>query len=436
MKKITAYITSSPFAAIAAHVLILLTMYCILSFLGFIKGMPTNESLIQYDVVFYKSIADAGYSYAPGTQSNVAFFPLFPLIWKLSHLSSVMMSLLNLVFMLAGMVILNKVLRLRRSEFLLLLSTPSLLFCYIPYSEALFFLSCSLFIYGLDRNFKLALLGIFLACLCRSASMTFIPVLIFTALFYIKPKRTVENRKHIIRFSLLIAASLLALLLSQFIQYLQTGEFFVIFEAQKQWDRVFKFPTSYLTTWDGIRLIWLDGLAFLTGVVSAVIAVIVFIRKVSGTGKTISPVFVFSIGYLALVTVTILFFSTVDTYLGGTSIFSLNRFVFATPFFFVFLMLSFRYFKLNVKLILYFTLISAVVWLLFNAHGYIEGLTIFDLKYFKTKLYFIITFLYSLVYVAMIDKNKRLQLWSGLYIFNIILQLYLFNGFFNGRWVG
>ena len=410
--------------------------YCMLSFFGIIKGIPTDESLIRYDVVFYKSIVDNGYTYTPGQQSSVAFFPLFPFLWRAIQVSPLVISIINMVLMIIGMHILNKVLKLKKTELLILLSTPSMMFCYIPYSEAMFFLCCTIFLYGLDRNFKIALLGIFLAGLCRSASMTFIPVLVFCALFYIIPSKKDLTKKHLLQFLALSVVALLSLVVAQFIQYLETGAFFVIFEAQKQWDRTFKFPTFYLTTWDGIRLIWLDGLAFLVGAISAVTAIVLLIRKYKTQTKSFSPIYTFSIGYLAMVTLTILFFSQVDTHQNGTSIFSLNRFVFATPFFFVFLILSFKYFKLNQKLLLYFSITSIIVWILFHALGNIEGLSVYDLPYLKTKIYFLIVSLYSLVYVVMLNKNYRTQLWSALYVFNVILQLYLYNSFFHNGWVG
>ena len=419
---------------VACHLVLLFIFYCILSFFGFIKGMPGNDSLVRFDVVFYKSIVDSGYSYIPGTQSNIAFFPLFPAIWHFLHTSPMGISCVNLLLMLAGVVLLQKTYQVKLPQLLVLLSTPSLFFCYIPYSEAMFFLASAVFLYGLEKNTKVAILGIFLACLTRSASTIFIPALIFT--LFITFKKGKEPKKQFLKYGLLMVSSLLALLVTQLIQYFQTGYFFKFFEVQKHWGRDFKIPTFYLTTWDGVRLIWLDGLAFFVGVVCLVICAGLLIRKLKNWSRELSPSFVFSVTYLGIVTLIILFFSCVDTFLDGTSIFSLNRFVFATPYFFVFLVLSAKYFKINLKNTLVFVIIAVIVWSLFNANGYLSGLSKYTLPVFKTKLYFALAFLYSLVYFLMLKVKIHQNTWSGLYVFNLIIQVYLFNCFCNDLWVG
>ena len=153
----------NPAMIFAFHCSFLFFLYLILSFFGLISEFPTEFSLNQYDVSWYQSIISNGYVINEGQQSNVAFFPLFPLIWKLLHLSNVGISCVNLLFLGLGAFVLAKTYKLSSQTILLLCSTTSLFFCYIPYSEALFFLAGSLIIYGFRNNYWWLIAGIFMA---------------------------------------------------------------------------------------------------------------------------------------------------------------------------------------------------------------------------------------------------------------------------------
>jgi hypothetical protein len=59
-----------------------------------------EESLCWFDCVWYQSIINHGYSFHYNQQSNVAFFPLFPFVWKMLGLSFFSMSLFNLFYLL------------------------------------------------------------------------------------------------------------------------------------------------------------------------------------------------------------------------------------------------------------------------------------------------------------------------------------------------
>jgi hypothetical protein len=427
-KSLTNYIV-----LIGVHLSLLFTLYIIFSFLELIKGFPTNGSVFQWDVAWYKSIKDHGYFFNKGEQSNVAFFPLFPLIWKHTFLSPIGISIVNIVFLYAGVFLLNRTYNLDSKKTLLILSVPSLFFCYIPYSEALFFLAGSLIIYGLKKDNWIALVGISLACLTRSTSLIFIPILLFSKFYNYRLEK--NNRKIFIETALLIFFTITSTLLAQYIQYLDTGIFFTIFKAQEAWHRMLRIPALYFTTWDEARLIWLDGLAFLVGVSSFVLCCILIVKKIIHKRKSISSDYLFSIAYLALVTIVTMLFSAISPK-GETSLCSLNRYIFSSPFFMTFLIVLLKRNRINKNQILLFISISIFTWLLFNVHGYLQNLEKFSLPYFKTKLYFGIVFLYSLLYMLLSNKNYNNFIWSGVYLFNLIIQIYLFNRFLNGIWIG
>lgn len=418
---------------IGLHASIWMISYLIFSFFGFIKGYPTNESIAQWDVGWYQSIVKNGYSFHPGQQSNVAFFPLFPFVWKLLSASPIGISIVNLLFLFIGVFLLYRLYHLERSHVLLIFSIPSIFFCYVPYSEAIFFAACSLIIYGFHKNEWLAIAGVFIACLTRSASLIFIPILLFSKLY--NYQSGANNKKLIRETLLLILSAIISTLLSQYIQYLESGEFFTIFQAQTEWGRYFGLPVFYLTTWDEARLIWLDGLAFFTGMVSFVLCVILFAKKLIHKRKNISSAYLFSVSYLALVTIVTLFYSGEDA-TGGTSLYSLNRFIFSTPFFMVFLIVLLKRNRWIKPVVFPFLAISIITWLLFNANGHLHYLEKFALPHLKTQIYFGLILLYSSLYILITDRTYKTHLWSGLYVFNVFLQIYLFNSFLNGVWIG
>ena len=419
---------------VGIHFLIFCIFYLIFSFFGFIKGFPTNETISQWDVGWYKSIIKDGYSFIENKQSNVAFFPLFPLFWKFTHLSPIGISIVNLLCFYSGMFILFKTFNLDAKKLLLLLSIPSLFFCYVPYTESLFFLAGSFIIYGLKRNHWLVILGVFLACLTRSASLIFIPIILFSKLYNLTTERE-NNRKIIKETVLLILTAIIATLLAQYIQYLYTGQFFTIFKAQKAWNRIIKIPTLYFTTWDEARLIWLDGLAFLIGTLGIVLSVILLIKKIKNKHKKISSDYLFSISYLGLVTLVTVLYSGEDAN-GGTSLVSLNRYVFSTPFFMLFLIMLLKRNRLMKNQLIVFITISIITWLMFHATGYLHNLDCFVVSSAKTQIYFGIIILYSLIYMLLSNKKYLSLLWSGFYLLNIIIQIFLFNSFLNGIWIG
>jgi hypothetical protein len=50
--------------------------------LGYFPGRPWLEGWVQWDAGWYRQIAEHGYSYVPGRQSAVAFFPAYPLAMR------------------------------------------------------------------------------------------------------------------------------------------------------------------------------------------------------------------------------------------------------------------------------------------------------------------------------------------------------------------
>lgn len=408
---------------ILLHLIILTVLYFVLYHVGIIKVIPSNQSLMQWDAWWYKSVMTDGYSFTPDKQSNLAFFPLFPYIWKIFNCSSLIISILNLFLFLLSFILLGKTLKLTTGEFLLFLSTPSLFFCYVPYSEAIFFLSTTIFITGLVRNkLWIALIGMFLACFSRSSSMMFIPAMIFAGFMYFD-KNIQTYRKQIIFISLIILSSLLATFLVNLIQYIQTDEVFAIFKALSNWNRKMQFPKLPFTTWNYTANIKYDGSAFFVCLLALLSACNLLFKKLKNFNFKINHSYGFSIGYLILILIFLLVFPYITKF-NRTSFLSINRYIFATPFFIVFLKYLMKYYQIDKFSIAVFLITIVITLFLFDVFSFIKISKI------------ILLLIYWSFYFLLLNNSLRKYVWIILYAINIYLQLFLFSSFIRGAWIG
>jgi len=104
-----------------------------------------------------------------------AFFPLFPLVWRVAGANAKGMCVVNYFLFVIGLIILiyslvsgeNK----RFALFLMCLAFPQVIFYIIPYTEATFLLCGSLFALGLmKRNYVLFFIGLASMAMVRPAT--------------------------------------------------------------------------------------------------------------------------------------------------------------------------------------------------------------------------------------------------------------------------
>jgi len=421
-----------PLLALAIHIVSLAIVFIILKAVGVFHTFPGNSNLVRFDALWYDSIAKDGYAYTDG-QNNMAFFPLFAYIWKLTGSNAVGISILNGAVYLSGMYMLIRHLKLTLSQALLILSTPSLFFCYIPYSEAFFFLGSTLILIGLDKKSPLLTLGgAVITGFTRSVGIVFFPAIIFTLLIHWKKGEWKVNRRHLITtgwFCLIISV---AAALVIFFQYIETGESFVFFRVQKYWRRSFGIPTLPFTTLSGIKILWLDGCAFLVAIVAAVIcfrSLGLFMLK--GEHGASSRSTDFSLAYLAVMGFVCSFFSGIWDSGSGTSLMSINRYIFAGPFMILFINRTI-FSNLSSSILKDSMLVLSIIiftWCLLGAFGKPIGLD----HYWQSLLYFTCMTLYLLLYYC-IRIDSRVSGW--LYIINLFLQMYLYNKYISNQWVG
>lgn len=406
------------------HVFFLLILLILFNISGKIKFQLSEKGFLHFDAAWYSDIKDNGYIYKEDVQSNSGFYPAFPYIWKVTQLSPIGISIFNAIIFFISFFFLARAFEFSIYESLLALSVPSLMFNFLPYSEALFFLSATVLLIGLHRRNNLMLYGgLFLCCLVRPMTIVFIPVLLFVEFASKK-----EDHNGIINIIFSIMACVLPFFLVALVQHLQTGVWFAHSKAQiMHWDHEFHIPHFPLSTWVGPKTIWLDGTAFWMGFVATLFCIYTLFNRTSYDRS-----FMFSVAYLSGVCLFTLFYNGYNDR-GSTTLLSLNRYFFATPFFFVVFQKCLRLPQLSNKRYLYLIASLIFIWLLFGAYTEIDWF-----NRFKTIIYFLMLTAAIIMYILSLNHDwfRKKKFWVLLYIGGCLLQVYLFYRFLSGEWVG
>lgn len=409
------------------HILILTVVFFALKNSGIQKFEVSSYGLLNFDASWYNELKESGYIFKANEQSNSGFYPTFSFVWKVTHLSPLGISIFNAIVFLFSFLLLNKYFNFDIKEQLLLLSVPSLIFTCVPYTESLFFLSSTILIIGLLKEKGwVVVLAVFFCCIIRPVSVVFIPILIFIAFF---PKNQIKSYRYLL-YSVLVCV--ISYIIVAAIQWNQTGVWFAHTIAQvTNWDHYFHLPVFPLTTWGGPMNIWLDGTAFWLGILASFSCIYIFFTRKSKL-ESIDVYLLFSLAYLSCITFITLFLNGYNEK-GQTSLLSLNRYFFATPFFFIAFLRFLRSPQLSYKNYIYIILSLVFVWLLFGAYTEIDWL-----NQSKTIIYFSLLTISVGGCVILLNHKWFLQkkLWIFLYGGNCLLQIYLLCRFLKGDWVG
>ncbi|MEQ9299929.1 MAG: hypothetical protein RIF33_15245 [Cyclobacteriaceae bacterium] len=418
-------------AIICAHLFVLICSFYALQALG-IYDVGFFDSRLRWDAGWYNSIVKNGYSYHTDKASNVAFFPLFPWLWQLTGLDSNGISVVNALIFLSALYLLAHSLKLKVSEVLLFISFPSIMFCYVPYSEALFFLGGTLILIGLKKESLWYLsIGIIITCLDRKIGGVFSLCILLT-LFLTAHKY--PNLKEVVVCLLLILLVFGVSSLVKQYQVFEAGVNFDYMDVIAQWYRVLRFPKLPLTTtnlhWHNV---WLDFSALFLGITSGVLLIYSFYRKIWRTSLPLPPELVFSLLYLAGTTAIVLIFS--PNFGGrGTNIHGLNRYLFATPFFITAIHYAAQRLQMTKKTLIAIILLAVLVWLSFAIPLHPSH---FSFKFqILSILYFALTILYIRSFFKVLS-DLRFQKYSPLiFTMNTIFQGLLMGKFMSGIWIG
>jgi hypothetical protein len=419
-----------PLFAIGVHLILVVGLYVVARELRHREPVPPTGQLLEtWDVRLYWDIAKRGYSWHEDGQSNVAFFPAFPYIWRYTFANVYGISGLNVLFFVAGALLLARAMSLNSKELMLALSMPSLMFMYVPYSEALFFLFSAVALYGYirrrpDTNAKpqpgmgrvvriweasshLTAAGLFLCCMTRAASNIFVPAIFIT--------EWLAEGGRIRRAGANVLAAAAGVFLVAFVQHQETGEWLGFLETQRNWGHFLQWPQLPLIAWGGRQ--YLDGSALIAGLLAGAFLCRIAWRRVLRKKQESNPAFVFSIAYLFGITLLVVCFA-------GGEIHSLNRYCFATAFWTVAGICVLRQTTFSWKRLLG---LFVFCWMI---------LSLFDMTD-RNRLEPLAVSAYLSSWLFLCHQSER---WStvafyGLYSFNLLIQVRLLDGFLSGHWV-
>jgi len=312
---------------------------------------PSNENAIQWDAAHYQRISKAGYAYDKGSAGHdyiFAFFPLFPLLWKILSLPPIGVMILNYILFVCAFLILQKLFgdsdRPDWLQGLLAWSLPSVIIFLIPYSEALFMFTVSVGLYGLVRKkYWIYFLGFFLAALCRPAyTFLFLSVFCVEVLNLCNHKVVFNFLKSLFFKTLPLIVGTLAVGMIQWFEHRES--IFKFVEVQKYWNNVFQIPGKP-ADWShegfGINV----GVVFMIAFPLLVFLLVYGIKQLKNYAGKQSLRTEYSLkDYIVLLSV----FFTVGSFLfillfRGGSLHCLFRFTLCTPFFYVLLIYGFDY---------------------------------------------------------------------------------------------
>jgi hypothetical protein len=405
---------------------LVLLIYLGLFKLNVLSVLPNEIGYLSWDVAFYRDIKDIGYVYATSKATNMAFFPLFPYIWKMVHLSALQMGVFNFALFACSFIWLIGKEKFKAIYLLVLISIPCFIFFYLPYSESLFFLFGTLIIKGYRNDkFNLLIIGILGCCLTRAISTVFIPMIIITELLHWK------NSKELIAFPykrilVCCSAALLAILIVISIQGIQTGKWFYYMEMAKKFNRALIFPSFPFTTISPDRVLGIDGIAWVVGFIAtyfcikwSIISFGSFFLRQDYPLSTDRSVYFSALFISAVFLIDTFFTNHIED---RTNLWSINRHLLCTPFAVHFINWFFKDCRKEKP-----DLYSLTIILL-------SGLFITGVYQYQLHIYFYLIFVTAIFLSKFFDK--ALFLLYPLYAFNLMLAIVLYHDFLSFKWAG
>ena len=211
----------------------------------------------------------------------------------------------------------------------------------------------------------------------------------------------------------------LGLMITVYIHFYYTGKWFVFFEAQLLWKNYLHFPHLPLKSWGGDDCTRFDGSALAVSLLCGAYIISLFLKKLK-VPINITKDLAFAILYTFGTGLIIL------AYRDG-NLYSLNRFIYATPFIFVILQYFLDSYTFNRNHVWLVVIISEMFWLIFNSYNHIHNFLLFST----------VTLYFALILWSK-HSNKVISALSilGLIIINSIGIIKLLYRFLNNGWVG
>lgn len=398
-----------------------------------------GSKMLHWDAQLYFQIKENGYDMqSAGGDYIFAFFPLFPLIWKITHMSSTMILFFNYLLYVISIVLIIKCFHTqdveKRNTFTAIaICTPMLVVFLIPYSEGIFMLTATIALWSIYKN---RYTTYFIAALFMSMtrpSVTIIGVaLLFSEIYFWFEHRklTVAFRSFVFKMLPLIFGVLIVSLIQ--LAY-GSASLFKFIEVQKYWGFQLQFPQQ-LTDWAHEQFGTNVSLLVLLLPASTVYLGYHVLRNIFNKthGSQVENyrtakyrkeyIFVFSLIYILGTILSILFFR-------GGSLNGISRYILCTPFYYITL------FMLNEKL----TDVKAVIKGVFFISFFIFTAIVLSVSKYSgswnfADVGFILFYTHLSFFVfTKLARNKWLVAFHV--IFTAIWTSYLFNMFISDAWI-
>jgi len=396
----------------------------------------SNSSYVHWDGEHYFRISKFGYDQEKaGGDYTFAFFPLFPLVWKLSMLPPVGILFLNYFMFSLGFLILLRLFSSSSNYFrdaILCSTLPGLVIFLIPYSEAIFFLTVALGAWGLMKEkYWVYFVGFLLAALTRPAYTFLLLSITGVELFFV-----LQHQRLVVAVRNVILRILPLLLGTAIVSAIQlsygSGGLLKFVEVQKYWDNILSVPHN-LRDWSH------EGFSINIGVIFMVFAPLVMVgllllsRQIGEPGSSVvvkhrsrrDYMFLLSVIYTLGSALFILLFR-------GGSLHCLFRFTLCTPFFFVLLLAGFEYIR-EVPVFYRFFSLGTLALLSIFVLGVSSFSTYWDFADFG--LFLLIG---SIGFWLFQDFSHR-RIYQvglvGLLLLNLLWTTYLFNTYIVDAWI-
>ncbi len=393
-----------------------------------------------WDAAVYKSIRDNMYQIDQGEYTHVrpAFFPLFPMIWRISQLDYRGISVFNYLIFILSLTLLSFALiedPVRRFlMFVFALSLPQLIFYMIPYTESIFMLSGSLAIFGLMRNRPvLWWIGLFAMGMSRPA--TFFVIGSFALAEAYNFFRSTERLKYLYGSILRAMPLLLGYLIAIGIQYYYTHSWTALSAAQSYWNGHWQMPTN-ISDWSAEGF----GMSCFAICFICLPMLIYFVLKYlraydrqeslplaslfeAGIVERKDYIFSASGWYMIFMLVFIMFYK-------GGGLQSFSRYIFASPMFYVLFFLLPQPRKAIKPLVIWLVCVMALYrFMTVNLYG--DNRVRFEFE----GMYQLV--LASLIFILLPKIPRPLQYLSlaGLACINLFWTGYMFNTFLRHGWI-
>jgi len=396
--------------------------FCILQFflhkIGMVAASPDAITLSRFDANVYNDVAQHGYSFKDPQVNNTGVYILYPWLCRLLGLGIQGMTILNILLFSIGFTILVRLFEVDIAEQFLWLTTPSLFFMFVPYTEALFFLLMAITFYAMkNKKWWLVWITLFLGSLTRATAIFLIPSLLVTELLANDRKSWLRSvGAYLVHYALPV---LLGLFFFVWYQYKVTGDWFRYFHQQREWEghkfSLPKFPLTSISGGDNIT--WLSALAILVSLVALVLVIQRVFQWLLKNKLQQDKIVTLCLCYLPIILFLTLFLNPkwgTDT----TNLTGMHRYSLCTPFFFVFLYHVISTKKdYKVKHFIPMFLLCNIAWLSCGSYRHIQYFLFFNVNT-------------ALVFGYMLHANKKRQ-WPLLatVAFNLVIQIGLYQQF-------